>query len=639
MNSSESKPKTLPGLLKRNAREFGQDKMALREKEFGIWQSVSWQEYYERVRHLALGLLALGYEPGDKLSVIGDNRPEWLYSELAIQALGGAVVGIYPDSHPEQVQYIINHSDSVFIMVEDQEQTDKILNMIDDISIVKKVIVDDLKGMRRYDHPLFIPFKQVLEMGREADGKDPGLFERLLDQVTEEDVAMILYTSGTTGMPKGVMLTHRNMVRMIENFDQVDPAFPTDYHVSFLPLPWVGEQATAVAWNLYKGVTINFPEKVETVSSDIRDIGPHLLLAPPRHWEKMCSDIQVKIQDAAWIKRFLYKHCMPVGYRMAEFRLKGTRPGVLYTLLDKACYLLLFRSLKNYLGLTNLRNVYTGGAPIGPEVFNFFMALGINIKQLYGQTEVTGLAVGHRNESVKLNTVGSPMPEVELKISDVGEILIKGPIVFKGYYKNEEATRKTLDAEGWVHTGDEGILDEDGQLIMIDRQKDVMRLADGSKFSPQLIENKLKFSPYINEAMVVGKDLPFIAALIIMDMANMGKWAENNKMTYTTFTDLSQKKEVYDLIAGEIGRINRSLPKIARVRRFVMMYKELDADDEELTRTRKLRRSFVAERYADLIDALYGAKKEIEVSSEIRYQDGTGFRMETRISVREVTDQ
>lgn len=638
MNGSESKPKTLPGLLKRNAREFGQDKVALREKEFGIWQSVSWQEYYKLVRHLALGLLSLGYEPGDKLSVIGDNRPEWLYSESAIQALGGAIVGIFPDSHPEQVQYIINHSDSVFVMVEDQEQTDKILNMIDQIPRVKKVIVDDLKGMRHYDHPLFIPFKRVLEMGQEAERKDPGLFERLLDQVTEEDVAMILYTSGTTGMPKGVMLTHNNMLKMIENFDQVDAAFPTDCHVSFLPLPWVGEQATSVAWNLYKGVTINFPEKVETVSQDIRDIGPHLLLAPPRHWEKMCSDIQVKIQDAAWIKRFIYKTGMAVGYRIAGYRLEGKKPGGFYYLLDKLFYFLVFRSLKNYLGLTNLRNVYTGGAPIGPEVFIFFMALGINIKQLYGQTEVTGIAVGHRNESVKLNTVGHPMPGVELKISDVGEILIKGPTVFKGYYKNEEATRKTL-IDGWVHTGDEGILDEDGQLIMIDRQKDVMRLADGTKFSPQLIENKLKFSPYINEAMVVGKDLPFIAALIIMDMANMGKWAENNKQTYTTFTDLSQKKEVYDLIAGEIGRINLSLPKIARVKRFVMMYKELDADDEELTRTRKLRRSFVAERYADLIDALYGEREEIEVASDIRYQDGTGFRMQTKISVREVTDQ
>jgi long-chain acyl-CoA synthetase len=636
---SEESVKTLPGLLKRKAREFGARKVALREKEFGIWQSVSWQDYYDRVRFLALGLLQLGYTPGDKLAVIGDNRPEWLYSELAIQALGGAVVGIYPDSHLEQVQYIIDHSDSGFVMVEDQEQTDKILNMIDEIPKVKKVIVDDLKGMRSYNHPVLIPFKQVLDLGREADRKDPRLFDRLLDEVGEEDVAMILYTSGTTGRPKGVMLSHRNMIRMIANFDCVDPAYPTDNHVSFLPLPWVGEQATAVAWNLFKGVTINFPEKVETVSVDIRDIGPNLLLAPPRHWEKMCSDIQVRIQDAAWFKRFLYQACMPVGYRLAEFHLKGARPGIFYTLLDKICYLLLFRSLKNYLGLTNLRNVYTGGAPIGPEVFNFFMALGINIKQLYGQTEVTGLAVGHRNDSVKLNTVGAPMPEVELKISDAGEILIRGPIVFKGYYKNEEATRKTLDAEGWVHTGDEGVLDEDGQLIMIDRQKDVMRLGDGSKFSPQLIENKLKFSPYINEAMVVGKDLPYIGALIIMDLGNTGKWAENRKLTFTTFTDLSQKPEVSDLIAEEIQRINQSLPKVARVKRFVMLYKELDADDDEMTRTRKLRRGFVAERYANLLQALYGDREDLEVESEIRYQDGTGFTMKTRVRIREVQER
>ncbi|MFH0788284.1 MAG: AMP-binding protein [Pseudomonadota bacterium] len=630
--------KTLPALLKRNADQFGDTKVALREKEFGIWQSVSWRDYYDKIRYLSLGLVELGYQKGDKLSVIGDNRPEWLYSELAIQALGGAVVGIFPDSHLEQVQYIINHSDSAFIMVEDQEQTDKILNMIDEIPSVKKVIVDDMKGMRNYDHPVLVSLRKVLEMGQERDRRDPTLFDSWLDGVQEDDVAMILYTSGTTGLPKGVMLTHRNMIKMIENFDQMDPAFPSDNHVSFLPLPWVGEQATSVAWNLYKGVTINFPEKVETVSQDIRDIGPHLLLAPPRHWEKMCSDIQVKIQDAAWVKRRLYKMCMPVGYHMADLRLNHQTPPWYWTILDRLCYYLLFRSLKNYLGLTNLRNVYTGGAPIGPEVFNFFMALGINIKQLYGQTEVTGIAVGHRNDAVKLNTVGHPMPEIELKISDAGEILIKGPTVFKGYYKNEESTSKTIK-DGWVHTGDEGILDDDGQLVMIDRQKDVMRLADGSKFSPQLIENKLKFSPYINEAMVVGKDRPFIAALVIMDMANMGKWAENHKLTYTTFTDLSQKKEVYDLIAGEIGRINHSLPKIARVKRFVMMVKELDADDDEMTRTRKLRRSFVAERYTDLIEALYGDQEEIEVASEIRYQDGTGFRLETRVSVREVPEE
>lgn len=632
-------PKTLPGLLKRNAAIFGDTKVALREKEFGIWQSVSWQAYYDKVRYLSLGLVELGYEKGDKLSVIGDNRPEWLYSELAIQALGGAVVGIFPDSHLEQVQYIIDHSDSVFVMVEDQEQTDKILNMIDRIPQVKKVIVDDMKGMRSYDHPVLIPFSKVLEMGQERDQKNPGLFDSRLDGVQDADTAMILYTSGTTGLPKGVMLTHRNMIKMIENFDRVDPAFPSDNHVSFLPLPWVGEQATSVAWNLYKGVTINFPEKVETVPQDIRDMGPHLLLAPPRYWEKMCSDIQVKIQDAAWIKKRIFNWSMPLGYRLAGLRLQHKKPGLHWLILDRIGYFLLFRSLKNYLGLANLRNVYTGGAPIGPEVFNFFMALGINIKQLYGQTEVTGIAVGHRHDSVKLNTVGHPMPEVELRISDAGEILIRGPIVFKGYYKNQEATLKTIDAEGWVHSGDEGILDEEGQLIMIDRQKDVMRLADGSKFSPQLIENKLKFSPYVNEAMVVGKDRPYIAAMIIMDMGNMGKWAENRKLTFTTFTDLSQKPEVYELIASEIERINRSLPKIAWVKRFVMMYKELDADDDEMTRTRKLRRGFVAERYANLIEALYGPQEEMTVESDVRYQDGTGFRMKTLVRIKEVKDE
>jgi long-chain acyl-CoA synthetase len=631
-------PKTLPALLRRNAALFGNGKVALREKEFGIWQSVSWSAYYDQVRYLALGLEALGYQKGDKLSVIGDNRPEWLYSELAIQALGGAVVGIFPDSHPEQVQFIIDHSDSVFVMVEDQEQTDKILAMIQKLPKIKKVIVDDLKGMRHYDHPALIPFKQVMDMGLERDRDNPKYFEPLLDQVGEEDVAMILYTSGTTGLPKGVMLTHRNMIKMIQNFDQVDPAFASDNHVSFLPLPWVGEQATAVAWNLYKGVTINFPEKVETVSQDIREVGPHLLLAPPRHWEKMCSDIQVKIQDAARVKRWLFKQCMPLGYRSADLRLHNKKPGLYRTVLDRIGYFLLFRSLKNYLGLANLRNVYTGGAPIGPEVFNFFMALGINIKQLYGQTEVTGIAAGHRNASVKLNTVGHPMPEVELKISDAGEILIKGPTVFKGYYKNPEATLKTLDPEDWVHTGDEGVLDEDGQLIMIDRQKDVMQLADGSKFSPQLIENKLKFSPFINEAMVVGKDRPFIAALIIMDLCNTGKWAETRKLTFTTFTDLSQKPEVYERITEEIGRINQSLPKVARVKRFVMMYKELDADDDEMTRTRKLRRDFVADRYADLIEALYGSQENLAVESNIRYQDGSGFRMKTQVRIKGVPD-
>ena len=433
------------------------------------------------------------------------------------------------------------------------------------------------------------------------------------------------------------MLTHRNMVKMAASYDQIDPAYPTDNHVSFLPLPWVGEQMTAVAWNLYRGFVVNFPEKIETVAENIREVGPEILFAPPRFWERICSDMQVRIQDAVWIKRFFYKMCMPIGYKAAEFRLASKKPSLPVYLMDRICYFLLFRSLKNYFGLGNLRNVYTGGAALGPEIFNLFQALGVNIKQIYGQTETSGISVGHRNGDIKLTTVGKPIPEMEIKISDSGEILSRGPTVFAGYYKNEKATKTAL-VDGWLHSGDQGILDEDGHLVMIDRMKDVMQLVDGTKFSPQLIENKLKFSIYISEVVVVGKDRPFVAGMINMDMGNVGKWAESNKITYTTYTDLSQKHEVYELVAGEVAKINTSLPKAAQVKKFVMLHKELDADDDEMTRTRKVRRSFVEERYSQVIDALYGDRERLEVSSEIKYRDGKEFRMQTSVRIKAVPE-
>jgi long-chain acyl-CoA synthetase len=628
---------TLPHLLIENARKHGSEKVALREKEFGIWQSVSWSEYLTNVQDLALGLVALGYEPGDKLAILGDNRPEWLYSELAIQSLGGAAVGIFPDSHVDQVKYIIDHSDAVFLIVEDQEQTDKFLELKEACPKVRYVIVDDMKGMRCYDDPLLISLKKVRKMGRDLGLESPGLFEKTVEELTEDTVALIAYTSGTTGLPKGAMLTHRNMVKMAASYDQIDPAYPTDNHVSFLPLPWVGEQMTAVAWNLYRGFVVNFPEKIETVAENIREVGPEILFAPPRFWERICSDMQVRIQDAVWIKRFFYKLCMPIGYKAAEFRLANKKPSLPVYLTDRICYLLLFRSLKNYFGLGNLRNVYTGGAALGPEIFNLFQALGVNIKQIYGQTETSGISVGHRNGDIKLTTVGKPIPEMEIKISDSGEILSRGPTVFAGYYKNEKATKTAL-VDGWLHSGDQGILDEDGHLVMIDRMKDVMQLVDGTKFSPQLIENKLKFSIYISEAVVVGKDRPFVAAMINMDMGNVGKWAEGNKITYTTYTDLSQKHEVYELVAAEVAKINASLPKAAQVKKFVMLHKELDADDDEMTRTRKVRRSFVEERYSQVIDALYGDRERLEVSSEIKYRDGKEFRMQTSVRIKAVPE-
>ncbi len=628
---------TLPHLLIENARKHGSEKVALREKEFGIWQSVSWADYLANVKDLALGLVALGYEPGDKLAILADNRPEWLYSELAIQSLGGAAVGIFPDSHVDQVKYIIDHSDAVFLIVEDQEQTDKFLELKEACPKVRYVIVDDMKGMRYYDDPLLISLKKVQKMGRDLGLESPGLFEKCVAELTEDTVALIAYTSGTTGLPKGAMLTHRNMVKMAASYDQIDPAYPTDNHVSFLPLPWVGEQMTAVSWNLYRGFVVNFPEKIETVAENIREVGPEILFAPPRFWERICSDMQVRIQDAVWIKRFFYKLCMPIGYKAAEFRLANKKPSLPVYLLDRICYFLLFRSLKNYFGLGNLRNVYTGGAALGPEIFNLFQALGVNIKQIYGQTETSGISVGHRNGDIKLTTVGKPIPEMEIKISDSGEILSRGPTVFAGYYKNEKATKTAL-VDGWLHSGDQGIVDEDGHLVMIDRMKDVMQLVDGTKFSPQLIENKLKFSIYISEVVVVGKDRPFVAAMINMDMGNVGKWAESNKITYTTYTDLSQKHEVYELVAGEVAKINTSLPKAAQVKKFVMLHKELDADDDEMTRTRKVRRSFVEERYSQVIDALYGDQERLEVFSEIKYRDGKEFRMQTSVRIKEVPE-
>ena len=625
---------TLPALLRRNAIKYGDKKVAIREKEFGIWQPVTWKGYYENVRDFALGLHKLGFKRGDKLSYIGDNRPEALYSELGVQCLGGAIVGIYPDSHLDQAEYIINHSDSTFVFGGDQEQADKILGIKEKCPKIINVIVDDPKGMRHYDDPILIFFKEVQKIGRGLAEKEPNLFDEMIDRVSPEDVGMINYTSGTTGLPKGSMITHKNMTSVVKFHDQVDPAKETDEYVSFLPLPWIGEQEYGVYWPLYKAFTVNFPEKVETVQENIREIGPNIMLAPPRIWERMCSDIQVKIQDAAWIKRLTYNIFLKVGYKISDYKLQKKELPIWWKVLSWIGYLFLFRSLKNYLGLSNLRHVYTGGAPLGPEIFQMFQALGVNIKQAYGMTEQTAASIIHRTDDIRLDTVGKPLPGLEFKISDSGELLSRGDSIFKGYYKNPEATAEALK-DGWLHSADAAIIEDDGHIIIIDRMADVMKLADGSRFSPQLIENKLKFSPYIIDAVIIGQEKPFIASMISIDMGNVGKWAENNQIPYTTFTDLSQKGEVYDLVAKEVAKTNESLPKVAKVKRFVLLYKELDPDDDELTRTRKVRRKFVEGRYKELIDALYGDKEELEIEADIKYRDGKGYRMKTKVKIKQ----
>ncbi len=625
---------TFPKLLARNAREFG-GKTALREKQFGIWRSFSWQQYHARVRDFSLGLVSLGFEPGDKVAIIGGNRPEWVCAELATQGAGGASVGIYQDSNLNEVAFVIDHCDATFVVAEDQEQVDKILEMIDTLPKLKKVIYTDPRGMRKYDHPTLLGFNAVEARGRALHLAEPNRWEQNIAQGKGSDTAIISYTSGTTGFPKGAVLTFDNLIVMAQSVNAIDRKFSSDEFVSFLPLAWIGEQMVSVTISLLVGFTINFPEDPNTVMEDIREIGPHSMFAPPRVWENMNSTVQVKIMDTTPFKRFMYNLFMPVGHKIADLKFKKQAVPLHWALLHKLSYWLLFRPLKDRLGLSNLRTCSTGGAAMGPDVFRFFHALGVPLKQLYGQTEISGISCIHPDGDVQFHTVGKPIPGTAVMIAADGEILSRSRSVTPGYYKNDEATKHAI-RDGWLHSGDAGYLTEDGQLVVIDRIKDVMRLADGTQFSPQYIENRLKFSPYIKEAVVIGSDRPKLTAMICIDMSIVGKWAENNKLSYTTYTDLAAKPPVYDLLEKEVAKVNETLPLAAKLKRFVLLYKELDADDEELTRTRKVRRGLVEERYKDVIDALYSDKTRVPMDATIKFQDGKTAHFQTTLLVRDL---
>jgi long-chain acyl-CoA synthetase len=597
---------TLPRLLVAHARRYGRGKVALREKEYGIWQEVTWEDYAAHVRAVCLGLRALGLEPGDRVAVVCGNRPAWLYAELGAQSLGAIPLGIYVDGAPDQVQYVMAHSEARIAIVEDQEQADKILAVRAHLPCLERIVVDDMRGLEDYQEPLLIGLDEVERIGREADAREPGRYEALVARGAADDVALLAYTSGTTGTPKAAMVTHRNLLAMAAGMTQVDPVAAGDDIVSFLPFSWVGEQLLSVAIALHAAATVNFPEEPATVREDLREIGPRVLIAPPRFWETMCSEYQVKIADAGWLKRTAARMALAIGMRVAERRLRRQRVGLGLRALQRLAYVVTFRTLVDRLGLSRVRYAYTGGAALGPELFRFFRAIGLNLKQVYGQTESGGICVLHPDDDVRPDTVGRPTPGTSIRIAEDGEILISSPSVFIGYYKNPEATVQALDG-GWLRTGDAGHVDADGHLVVIDRLKDVLRLADGSRFSPALIENKLKFSPYVREAVVVGEDCPFVVALIQIDMGTVGSWAEARRVPFTTFKDLSRKPEVVELIGGEVARVNEDLPHAARVRAFALFEKELDADDDELTRTNKVRRSTILRKYRDMIDGLYAA--------------------------------
>jgi long-chain acyl-CoA synthetase len=623
---------TFPKLLLRNAARWP-ERQALREKEFGIWRPVTWRAYAEHVRDFALGLYALGVRRGDTVAIVGDNRPEWVYAELAAQSLGGVSVGLYQDAVADEVQYIIDHCDASVVVVEDQEQVDKLLEILPALPRVRHIIYYDPRGLRAYDEPTLRAFPAVEALGRELAAGQPGLYEREVARGAGADLAMLCYTSGTTGKPKGAMLSFANLLAMGRALMEVDPLQPGDDFVSFLPLAWIGEQMMALSCGMQVGFTINFPEEPETVQHNIREIAPHVMFSPPRIWENMVSQVQVKTEDASWLKRRMVAWALPVGERAAEAKFDRRALGGLDRLKYRLADLLVFGKLRDQLGLVRFRRCYTGGAALGPDVFRFFHAIGVNLKQIYGSTEICGIAVLHRDDDIRVETMGQPLPGNEVRITPEGEIWQRSPAVFQGYYKNPAATAESL-VDGWLRTGDAGVLDERGHLTVIDRLKDVMRLVDGSTFSPQFIENKLKFSPYVREAVVFGGGRDRVAAMINIDFANVGKWAENHQLAYTTYTDLAAKPEVYDLIAAAVERVNRELPAAARVRTFVLLHKELDADDAELTRTRKVRRSFVESRYAGIIAALYSDAASVEVVSDITYQDGRTARIATSLPIR-----
>jgi long-chain acyl-CoA synthetase len=574
---------------------------------------------------------------GDKVAILGENKPEIFWAELGVQSVSGTAVDIYTDCTPPEVKFFVTDSDSVFVVAHDQEQVDKILQIKEDLPKVKKVIYWDPKGLWNYDDSILISFPEVIQLGQSYEKDHPGFFEENVEKATGHEIALLSYTSGTTGLPKGAMILQRGLVAIAQAWRDADQWSDQDRYVSFLHPAWITEQAVGVAGQLVSGMEVNFPEEPETVQENIREIGPTILFFAPRLWENINRMIQAKITDTSVLRRWIYHLFLPVGYQAAEYRLAKKDHTLFRGLIHRIAHWVLFRPLKDRVGLSRTRCAYTAGSAVSPDILSYFQAIGVNIKQLYGGSE-QGLVTLHRDGEIKCETCGVPMSGVEVRLSPEGEILVKGDNIFSGYYKNLEATQEKI-REGWYYTGDFGYIDDDRHLVVIDRMEDLKELKGGRKFSPQFAEIRLRFCPYIKDALVIGgEDKDYVTAIINIDLENVGRWAEANRIPYTTFTDLSQKSEVIELIKKDIQRINKFLPEWSRIRQFVNLHKEFDADEAELTRTRKLRRTFVEGRYSDLITALYGKDREYNVEASITYRNGRKAVMKTAIHINQVEE-
>ncbi len=594
---------TAPALFAKTVQRLG-DRVAMRQKEYGLWHDISWNEYYHRARCVGSALLSMGLEKGDCVSIIGDNCPEWVIIDMGVQCVGGVAVGVYSTNAWPQVEYVVEHSESKFFFVENEEQLDKWLHFRDNVPDLKKVIVWDLEGLRNFSDPMVMTLEELLDMGAGAAEESPGLFEERLASLTPEDLSVLIYTSGTTGPPKGAMLTHANVTWMGRAITTDNPMYDTDEVLSFLPLCHIFERIFSVFAQISYGYVVNFIESPDTVTDNMMEVSPTVGYAVPRIWEKYLSAVMIRMSDATWFKRIVFGLALKIGKKRASLRMGFKDVPLLLEAGYRLASFAVFRKLKERLGFDRMRIAYSGAAPISPDVLHFFQSIGVNLVEGYGQTEGTGVTCVSRVDGVKFGTVGPPLTGTKIKIAEDGEILVCSPSVFKGYYRDDKATQEALK-DGWLHSGDVGEIDEDGYLRITDRKKDIIVTAGGKNITPQYIENKLKASPYINDAVIIGDRRKFITALIMIDEDNVVKYAQDHKVQFSTYKDLTMDPEIVRFIQGEVDKVNETLARVEQVKKFTILPKKLYEEDGEVTPTMKVKRKYVNEAFSDLIEAMY----------------------------------
>lgn len=629
----EEKGNTWPKILNHNRKKYGGSRSAMRHKYFGIWQPYTWDDYYINVKYLALGLLSLGLGPDDKVIIIGDNAPEWHYAELAVQSVHGIAVGLYSGLLSGEIKYIAGNSEAKFAVAEDQEQVDKFLEIRDGLPLLKKIIYWNYKGLAHYDDSCLIGYQEVTALGRKYDEENPWRFDEQIGSGKADDICNIIYTPGTTGnLPKGAVHTFRTMIAGSCYYLKLDPWNENDNFVPHMPPAWINEQCFGIGCHLLSACTVNFAESPETQQKDAVETGPSIIIRDARLWESQASGVKARILTADTVKRFFYDICMPAGYRVADYRFRKETPGLFNKIIYFFSYLIIFRPIKKSLGLSNARICYSTGSILSPEAFRFYHALKLPLKSIYGSTE-GGFITGAGHDEIKINTVGPAHRGVEVRVSDDGEFVYRHPGLFIGYYRDEGRTSDALK-DGWFYSGDRASIEDDGHIILIDRLNDIVELSDGTMMAPQYIECLLRSSPYIKDAWVTaGREKNYPSAVIIINYTSVSRWAGQNRLSFHSFADLSQRQEIYNLIGKEIKRINRSLSPGMELKKFVNLHKEFEPDEGELTRTMKLRRTFLENIYMGLVDAVYSGKTEFPIVASVRFRDGHVEKMETNLRI------